>query len=252
MKEGAYKVSTTKYSFIMDVIYYNNVYTIKYGDATNREGPCMDLTYDTSTPTSIKLESLQYDARCSIDKLLQRKEGTRDMIQSILKVCLNAFPSIKRVFFNDVSAIQCNGINLFLSYFYLVNHGQTWYEKYFGAKMKSKQNRERLKEFKVLLAEKPAPNVFRLRAELAPLYNPQDNYNTWYEYFNSKPCEFFQDVDIKKAIERASGIRFVYSEWYIPQKAISEYTTEIVSIKKAKPFVGAGERHFVRKTNQNF
>lgn len=37
MKEGAYKVSTTKYSFIMDVIYYNNVYTIKYGDATNRE-----------------------------------------------------------------------------------------------------------------------------------------------------------------------------------------------------------------------
>jgi len=260
MKEGSFKVTTTKYSFIMDVIYFDNIYTIKYGDVLNREGPCMELTYNKTKPNIIKLDSLQYDARCSVDQLLQRKEGTRDMIQSILKVCLNSFPSIKRVLFNDVSAIVCKDRNLYLSYFYLVNNGQTWYEKYFGAKMVDKTMREKLKKFKDLLALKPKPNIFP--REFGPDFTKpeeKDKYHTWYEFFNTKPCEFFtytrthhEDIDIKTAIERVSGIKFVYSEWYIPQREINEYSTEIVSIKKTKPFTGGGERHILRTKNQHF
>ena len=138
------------------------------------------------------------------------------MIQSILKICLNSFPSIKRVFFNDVSAIVCKDRNLYLSYFYLVNNSQTWYEKYFGAKMRDKIMREKLKKFKELLASKPKPNIFPLT--FGPNFNKpeeKDKYNTWYEFFNTKPCEFFtymrthhEDIDIKTAIERVSGIKF--------------------------------------------
>lgn len=245
MGEGSFKISTTNYSFIMDVIYFSDIYTIKYGDALSRDGPCMELTYDKTKPNILKIDSLQYDINCSIDQLLQHKEATRDMMQSILKICLNSFPSIKRVFFDDISAIKVGNFKLYLSYFYLVNYGQTWYEKNFGAKIKNKSMREKLKEFKELLASKPKPNIFSFAVE-------EDKYNTWHEYFNTKPYEFFQDIDIKTAIERVSGIKFVYSEWYIPQKSISEYSAEIVSIKKTKLFTGGGERHILRTTNQHF
>jgi hypothetical protein len=68
----------------MDVIYFSDIYTIKYGDALSCDGPCMELTYDKTKPNILKIDSLQYDINCSIDQLLQHKEATRDMMQSIL------------------------------------------------------------------------------------------------------------------------------------------------------------------------
>lgn len=80
MGEVSFKISTTNYSFIMDVIYFSDIYTIKYGDALSCDGPCMELTYDKTKPNILKIDSLQYDINCrfssaspSIDQLLQRK-----------------------------------------------------------------------------------------------------------------------------------------------------------------------------------
>jgi hypothetical protein len=45
MKEGHYKIITNQYTFGMTISKFENIYTIRYGDATNREGPCVELTY---------------------------------------------------------------------------------------------------------------------------------------------------------------------------------------------------------------
>lgn len=43
MKDGYYVVDTGNYTFDMSVVKYGNNYNIQYGDATSREGPCVEL-----------------------------------------------------------------------------------------------------------------------------------------------------------------------------------------------------------------
>ena len=228
MKEGTYKVKTTNYTFILDILHYDTTYSIKYGDAlNNRNGPCIELTYDIEDDY-IKLDSLMYDIRCSHKEELKKGDGTREMIKSIMKLCIQMFPDVKRIVFNDVSSIMCNNKNLFLCYYYLLLHGETWYEKYFNAKPLKQKLSRKLKLFKEFLKDKPKNDVFT--------FYRSGNYETWHDYFKTKPCEFF--IDHKNEIEKISQIKLVYSDWYISSKYISEYDVDILSVKKYKQQAG--------------
>lgn len=231
MEEGIYKVWTSNYVFLLDILTYDSTYTIKYGDVASKEGPCIELTYDTETDF-IKIDSLMYDSRCSYKKLLAKGEGTREMLFSILKLCSQTFPNIKRFILNDVSAIVCNGENLYLSYFYLLNHGQTWYEKYFQAKPVKKKIKDKLNAFRTLLSQTPQTGIFSF-------YDGGGNYvPQWHDYFKTKPCEFF--LQHKREIEKVSKVKLVYSEWYIKKEIAQNYDVTIQSITKTKQQTGAG------------
>lgn len=234
MEEGIYKVKTDNYVFLLDILTYDNTYNIKYGDVKSREGPCIELTYDTDTDF-IKIDSLMYASRCSYKKLLAKGDGTREMIYSILTLCCYKFPNVKRFTLNDVSAITCDGQNLYLCYFYLLIHGQTWYEKYFKARPVKKKIKERLTKFKTLLLHKPDFGIFS--------FFEGESYATWHEYFQSKPCNFF--LKHKREIEKVSKVKLVYSEWYIHRNQILEYDVHIHSIKNSKQ-KGAG---YITKTH---
>lgn len=226
MEKGSFKVKTTNYTFVMNVSHYDTIYSIKYGDALNRqEGPCIDLTYDTED-NFIKLDCLHYDPRCSYNTILEKGTGTREMIMSLLKLCVESFPNIKRILLHDASTILCKNENLELSYYYLVIHGQTWYEKYFHAKPVRQKMNQKLKTFKTFLQEKPVNNIFSFYSQSST------DYNSWHDYFRRKPCSFF--IKHKEEIEQISKIKLLYSEWFISSKYALEYEVNIKSIKKCK------------------
>ena len=226
MKEGSYIIHTNNYKFEMNIYYTNNIYTIEYGDPRNKEGACVGLTYFKNSDF-IKLDYLSYFKRCSKDNDLLKGTGTQELLQSILKICIDNF-NIKKVIFNDVSNFECDSEVILLSMYYLLLYGETWYENKFSAKYSSKIIRDSLKLFKLFLKEKPSKGHFSF-------YDSDIIADTWKEYFikykDKYTCLFIKNN--LKEIEKKSGIVFKYAELYIKNKNIKKYNINY-TIKKQK------------------
>lgn len=226
MKDGYYTINTDNYIFDMSVVKYGNNYTIKYGDATNREGPCVELSYNRRD-NYIELLSLAYYSRCSKNKQLEPGKGTREMIMSILKICIEAFPDVKRVVLKDVADFHCQGKRVLLSYYSLLLYGQTWYERHFNARPTHKEDIGTLDRFRSLLKTKPKKGVFSF-------YEPDDcdNWHMFFErYKNTKGCGFFHDF--QGEFEKVAQIKLFYSSWYIRARDIKDYDVSY-TIKRSK------------------
>jgi hypothetical protein len=226
MKDGYYIVETANYVFDMSVVKYRNNYSIQYGDSTNREGPCVDLLYNTNDDY-IELQSLAYYSRCSSNKELEPGTGTREMIMSILKICIEAFTGVKRIVLKDVADFHCNNKRVLLSYYSLLLYGQTWYERHFKARPVHKEDNETLDEFRKPLNDKPKKGVFSF-------YEPGD-YENWHRFFESykknNGCGFFHEY--QSEFENISQTKLFYSSWYIRARDIKDYDVTY-SIKKSK------------------
>ena len=234
MKDGSYLVKTDNYKFELNINKYSDEYIIDYGDPKNREGPCVSLTYNINKNTIIKLSYLSYYARCSKDNDLLKGSGTQEMLQSILKLCIEFEPTIKRVIFNDVSNFECDSETILLSIYYILLYGDTWYENKFGAKYSDKSQRAALQKFKDFLKTKPKSGVFSF-------YDKNIKARTWHEYFtiikDTIGCSFL--IDNKREIESIARIKFEYSEWYIPVRKILKYniSTHMHKIKSGGDFI---------------
>lgn len=235
MKQGFYNVKTANYVFLMEVIEYSRYITINYGDPLNKEGPCCILTYDLEIPERIKLDGISYYARCSNGKDLEKSIGTVEMLQSILKICVDSYPEIKRICFNDVSGFECNGKHLYLSYLGLLTHGQTWYERHFSAKSVSTALRDNIQTFKSFLSQKPSRGVFSFYDHTIKAY-------TWYDYFNTikkeQGCLFF--IENKTEIKAKARLDLLYSEWYISSRKAKSYDIIYEIKRRRRPKQGGG------------
>lgn len=153
------------------------------------------------------------------------------MLSSVLKICIINFPAIKKATFHDASVIECGG-RVVLSYYSLLLHGQTWYDRYFNAVPKNKEVRNKLQAFRSLLREKPCRTKF-------PFAKKVQGFLSWHDYFNhlkrEKGCHAF--LTIQKEIEHVAGVKLLYSEWYIRSKDIQKLNVDIV-IKKKKSHNG--------------
>jgi len=201
MKPGRYQVKTPNYVFLLEIDKYDTTYTIQYGDPSTPEGPCMELTYDTNHPSWIKLDNVSFSPRCA-DNGLVHGSGTKEMIQTALKFCIESFPVIRRVVFNDVASFTCNetGVRILLSCYSLALYGQTWYERHFGAVAKDARLRERLDKYRLRLASKHVSyKVLRDR----------------------KGCSAF--ATIQKEVEHGLGAKLMYSDWYIRSRDVKKY-----------------------------
>jgi hypothetical protein len=214
MKEGTYKVTALEYEFIMTVERYKNLYTIRYGDALNHEGPCIEFTYDTKKPSILKLDNLEYRSECSANKELLRGQGTINMTKSILLLLCSQFSDIKRITLNDVAVIECGKRKLPLIYMYLLKYGVTWYQKYFQAKCVNKELAKRIEQVNDELA-----------GNVPKLFSFKNTENTWFEFFQKQDCDFF--IDNMNELKRYIKAPLMYSEWYISRKNIVKYEIPI-------------------------
>jgi hypothetical protein len=236
MKEGFYKSTTPNYIFDLEVIEYDGIYEIKYGDVKSKDGPCVELIYDTRIiDTILKLDSISYYKRCAKNKNLERGDGTREMLKSILKICIDKFPKIKKIYFHDVSAIPYGTRHVSLSYYSLLQYNMTWYQRHFQAKPKNKIDRQHLDKFCELLTQKPKVGIFTF-------YKTPTNHQTWNEYFISKKNDFKFFINIKNEIRYILQMDLNYSEWYIRAKDVANYDVnyDVKRKKSENKFVQSG------------
>ena len=244
LKDGYYKVYTNNYIFILGIFRYGSMFSIKYGDPINLEGPCIELTYQENKRT-MKLDNLVHEARCSYMKELERGDGTREMVMSVLKFCIEQFPDVQKVEFNDVSAISCENKTLYLAIFYLVLHGQTWNEHHFQAKPANMEMKQMLNAFRELLHETPKPNVFSFYTRSQSKNN---SFETWHDFFKSQNCVFF--LNHYAELEMVAQTKMLYSVWYINRRAISKYPVNIHKITKYKNNTSPTTRVFCDRPQQ--
>jgi hypothetical protein len=188
--------------------------------------------YNSDEPEILHLDNIVFDSRCSEDhNMLTGPEGTHIMLKSALQISLRLFPFIKKVYLKDASCIENNGRSVHLSYYSLILHGQTWYERTVGAKLVKKKMNSVLDSFKSLLQTQPQVDVF-------PFYKSKNSskYKSWHDYFAQMKVKHGIDAfyNIQGDVIKASKIKLFYSHWYIPRKAILEYTITIKDVKRKK------------------
>jgi hypothetical protein len=173
-----------------------------YDDCVN-----LSYTYSNGLPISAKLPHLMYEPECAVDMILQRGEGS---IQLIKKLLYYAYEKINQVYlfeFEDMSSIDCIEKDLSklpprkqikplnLAYLSIAYNGMTWYEKNFNAKMIDKNKYEKYKERLSFLTKESDKVNFERFLEIAkppieqiniikPLY---DSSNTYRDFFNKIP-----------------------------------------------------------------
>jgi len=220
--EGTYKVITPGNTFVADVSVFDGTsYGISYGDPHSPEGACVYMSYEAGERL-MKLDSIVWAPRCAASGRLERGAGTRDMLASVLRVCFDSFPSLERICFNDVAAIPCQGRDVTLSYMSLCRHGQTWYERHFGARPAKRKTRDRLAAFRALLGGRPCPGVFSF-------FSSSSAAATWHEFFAQQDCAFF--LRHQEEIQRRSGVHLMYSPWYIPRRAAAAVDVRVVRVR---------------------
>jgi len=238
MKEGTYIIKTNQYEFLMTIYEYEGIYRIRYGDPTNKEGPCIDFTYHTNSPTKLKLENLMYKNICSKDGNMKKGEGTIHMLKSAIMLLCNNFPKIKRIVFNDVASIECKGRSLLLAHIYLPCYGKTWYSKHFNANPTQKPLKHLIEAFNIELNKPQTTQAFKS----IPLTTEPNPNQTCMEYFYTKKtdCKFF--AEIEDEIIKHFPIPLSYSEWYISSKSCKEWTQDITTLSyKQKSTPTGGE-----------
>lgn len=162
-------------------------------------------------PVSAKIPTLVYNEECSFKpKLLDRGEGTKVIIKTLLRYVHEQIPEISLFEFQDASTIECGtdeeqyrkrhrkpGTHAYptvLYYFSLAFNGITWYEKHFHAYQKEGHEvyRAFVKEWLTTEEMKPDFAEFlakanpsdKLVAELRTYYNHAKTYG---EFFTSIP-----------------------------------------------------------------
>jgi hypothetical protein len=145
--ETSVPVKSGKYTFIIKENTFTREEEIMYtslqigGDYPD----CVSIFiyYTDNNPSSAKMPHAMYDEDCvdtTNNVYLEKGDGSRTMIQTLISYIRQKYPTITDIEFDDMSSIECAAdeeitrkpmslYNLSIAY-----NGQTWYEKYFGAR----------------------------------------------------------------------------------------------------------------------
>lgn len=186
----------------------------------------VSIQYDDNVPISAKIPYIAYDPDCSDSIPLDRGQGSKIMIKTLLDYIHMKIPTITEISFEDKSNIECanekeikekgskfrkkgsNIVPIPLYYFSIAFNGETWYEKYFNARHKNlhKHNHYKSKINTLLYSEEVKKNTsfsqflkiaqppMEIIEELKKYYN---NSITFGKFFQSMPkidrCKLVRD-----------------------------------------------------------
>lgn len=200
------------------------------------------------------IDYLSFNERCSMNHPMERGEGTKNMVMSVLSLCKRLF-GVSKFSLSDMSSFFCepSGGEVRLGPHNLLVYGKSWYERKFNAMISSNRDKSRWERSRSVLKSM----VTREKAEIilsmikriydgeemdqfAELVESSIGISTWNEMFSSinmsfEGCVFFTGKMITLLIDMFS-IPFGIS-WYIP---ISEddASTYLLSYEKlpGQPF----------------
>jgi hypothetical protein len=128
------------YKFYLTINQGNGSHALSIG---GKEG-CVNIS--VNTPDSLLVERgyhaldtatipiLAWDAKCAVNKNLEKGSGTISMIRLILSESKKRYPYIKRYIFKDNILIPCdNGQQISLLHLTVIKYNKSWYEQHFHA-----------------------------------------------------------------------------------------------------------------------
>lgn len=209
--ESTIQVKNGKYTFLIKETVQDRdglllFTTIKmggdYADCINAS-----IDYKDNKPVSAKMPHVMYDEECAYSDgkiLLQKGDGTKIMLQTLIAYIKQKYPSITEIKYDDMSSIECateteiknaknrkRGTNVKPLPLYCLSiayNGQTWYEKYFNARMQDADKHAKYRErVDLMLSSKPVDyNEF-----IKISYLPKQLWNELFEYY--KTAETYSD-----------------------------------------------------------
>lgn len=211
---------------------------------------CINISIHKGNPTQAKIPHLQAEPECSFDKILEDKESS-NFIKASLQYVSKKYPDIKKFLLDDMSNVDCGKKRLnvlpkmrkldkpfSLSHLYLATHGETWYEKIFGAKMINIKLYDLYKESRNKLHGKIDIDYDKFKH----LYSIDDNNDkiisnyyskdkTWIEFFKSIPrddrCKGLYNW-LPSFINEKIENTFIQNGWYIDIDSMPKTIMEIV------------------------
>jgi len=147
------------------------------------------------------LNMVNYFRYCNLNKNMERKDGTRLMMQAMILCMHKRYPSLNEFEFSDESYVQCDGNDADLAMRNLLCYGQTWYME-MGAVSKSLVIRLGLEAAKTKLAGKmdmaletfmlslPDYDVQKIRPIHTACYK-KDSWNHFFKKLYDLDCHFF-------------------------------------------------------------
>lgn len=135
---------------------YNPVIRINIGGPTKQ---CVNICV-YSTSKIAYLAGVGYDSMCSINEALEKGPGTRDLVSTSISFVFQQYPRLEGINLKDASKVKCaNRKYMSLPLLSIVTSGKTWYEKYFGAKLEEKTQRDKLTVMKTTLKTTAIPAI---------------------------------------------------------------------------------------------
>ncbi len=203
-----------------------------------------------------KLITTHYNEKCSIDKKLERGEGTKHMINTAMYFVYKMCPFIEGFDINDASTRDCdNNTTIVLSYFSITGSGKTWYEKNFKAYIADTNKRNKYyNTVDTLLSRRlPTWDVFEamfLRGIeneiiyiIKNLYDESDTYQILFKNIHNlginKACVYLQPWIEKLMLTTDLRNYILYTQWVIPINSVKQ--VNLINYKKE--FVGRLENY---------
>lgn len=127
-KGGDYKTAEVIGKYKIDVYEENNR---EYMVLLNPDRPCMFMYIEKWSGVAV-INTVEYDASCTIDGNMKRGDGTREMVQFMIDLAKKK--GVSKIELQDESTIFCDELRakVKLGPFSFLRQGKTWYEKYFG------------------------------------------------------------------------------------------------------------------------
>jgi hypothetical protein len=211
-------IKAGKYTFQIneDILFYGENIISRSFRIGGKYDKCISVSYSykENSPISAKISYVKYEPECSIESNLEKSGGTGLMLKVLINHAFKLVPTIPIFQFDDMSHIDCieKDMNispprpqkkpLHLAYLSIAYNSQTWYEKYFGAKMTDilKYNQYKQKLHFLLNPNDKLDFLSFLQITTPPsqdipfLENIYKNTNTYRDFFNKIPFDKRCDI----------------------------------------------------------
>ena len=213
---------------------------------------CVLLSIDNEdAERELLLSGLSFRQNCSVQGMMKRGTGTRNMIQSLLIFAMYIFPNMDSIVFSDDSFFDCElpgektRISIPLHSFSFLLYGKTWYERTFQAVLLENARLQESMDMSRKLLQEPVYGDFEMlwNIKTGSIHESwlQEKKNHMKTIFTQKKEEgapwmnFFQSVFSKK--EKSScAVFYLFMSNYIsifqvPNLQMSQWKIERSTIQ---------------------
>lgn len=237
-----YTIRTSYSTYYAEVWHqYPNIDKVYFGG--KKMCVSFSIYFDEPDPN---LDVVGYDENCNTTATLVNGKGTKHMLLcafAFVKHMYGKHGVSERFLLKDYSTIDCHGHEMFLSHFYMLHYGKTWYEAKFGAQPVEQPERYHTSVgvWKAMLKTKPTPDVVfgnvkgtQRRAHLEKMYKEHATLGDFLKTTKDMDCSIYRRWG-DALVNSAFSYNIVGREWAIDASALKQPAIQVIYVGEKKP-----------------